>query len=72
LLWRLGGLFGGDQRRGRTYPKVTVDAKGRVTGGTTLASGDLPAHTYVATDIDSGSLLFTVQTTGRQLGRDGL
>ena len=32
-----------------TYPKVTVDAKGRVTGGTTLVSGDLPAHTHVAT-----------------------
>jgi phage-related tail fiber protein len=27
-----------------TYPKVTVDAKGRVTGGTTLVSDDLPAH----------------------------
>ena len=38
-----------------TYPKVTVDAKGRVTGGTTLVSGDLPAHTHVAGDVSSGA-----------------
>ncbi len=38
-----------------TYPKVTVDAKGRVTGATTLVSGDLPAHSHVATDIASGA-----------------
>jgi hypothetical protein len=34
---------------------VTVDAKGRVTGGTTLVSGDLPAHTHVAGEIVSGA-----------------
>jgi phage-related tail fiber protein len=28
-----------------TYPKVTVDAKGRVTAGSALASGDLPTYT---------------------------
>jgi hypothetical protein len=28
-----------------TYTKVTTDAKGRVTSGTTLAAGDLPSHT---------------------------
>jgi microcystin-dependent protein len=28
-----------------TYPKVTVDAKGRVTGGTTLSASDIPAIT---------------------------
>ena len=51
-----------------TYPKVTVDAKGRVTGGTTLASGDLPAHTHVATDIVSGALPFTIQKAGVAIG----
>src|SRR5574340_55456 len=51
-----------------TYPKVTVDAKGRVTGGTTLVSGDLPAHTHVATDIVSGALPFTIQRAGTAIG----
>jgi hypothetical protein len=51
-----------------TYPKVTVDAKGRVTGGTTLVSGDLPAHTHVATDIVSGALPFTIQKAGTAIG----
>lgn len=51
-----------------TYPKVNVDAKGRVTGGTTLVSGDLPAHTHVATDIVSGALPFTIQKAGAALG----
>jgi hypothetical protein len=51
-----------------TYPKVTVDAKGRVTGGTTLVSGDLPAHTHVATDIVSGALPFTIQKAGTVIG----
>lgn len=32
-----------------TYTKVTVDAKGRVTSGTTLASGDLPTYTGTLT-----------------------
>ena len=50
------------------YPKVTVDAKGRVTGGTTLVSGDLPAHTHVATDIVSGALPFTIQKAGTASG----
>ncbi len=51
-----------------TYPKVIVDAKGRVTGGTTLVSGDIPAHTHVATDIVSGALPFTIQKVGAAIG----
>ena len=39
-----------------TYTKVTVDAKGRVTGGSSLASGDLPTY--------SGSLTSSQITTG--------
>jgi hypothetical protein len=38
-----------------TYPKVTVDAKGRVTAGASLGSSDLPTHTHVAGDIVSGA-----------------
>jgi hypothetical protein len=38
-----------------TYPKVTVDAKGRVTVGAPLAGSDLPAHQHVASDIVSGA-----------------
>lgn len=38
-----------------TYPKVTVDAKGRVTAGASLVSGDIPslAHTKIS-DFDAG------------------
>ena len=46
----------------------TVDAKGRVTGGTTLVSGDIRAHTHVATDIVSGALPFTIQKAGTAIG----
>src|ERR1022692_1295859 len=60
--WRRRALVAG------TYPKVTVDAKGRVTGGTTLVSGDIPAHTHVATDIVSGALPFTIQKPGTAIG----
>jgi hypothetical protein len=38
-----------------TYPKVTVDAKGRITAGASLAASDLPAHSHVAGDIVSGA-----------------
>lgn len=38
-----------------THPKVTVDAKGRVTAGASLAASDLPAHGHVAGDIVSGA-----------------
>lgn len=31
-----------------TYTKVTVDAKGRVTTGTTLSAGDIPSLSYLA------------------------
>jgi len=37
------------------YPKVTVDAKGRVTAGASLAASDLPTHNHVAGDIVSGA-----------------
>jgi len=50
------------------YPKVTVDQKGRVTGGSALSSGDLPAHTHLAGDIVSGALPFTIQNNGTAVG----
>ena len=52
-----------------TYTKITVDAWGRATAGATLAAGDLPAHTHVASDIVSGSLPFTIQKTARPSAR---
>jgi hypothetical protein len=39
-----------------TYPKTTVDQKGRVTGGAALVAGDIPAHGHAAGDIVSGAL----------------
>ena len=51
-----------------TYPKVTVDAKGRVTSGANLAAADLPSHTHTATDIVSGELLHKVQRDGADVG----
>jgi hypothetical protein len=51
-----------------TYPKVTIDQKGRVTAGATLAAGDLPPHTHVAGDIVSGALPFTIQNNGAAVG----
>ena len=36
-----------------TYTKVTTDAQGRVSSGTTLVSGDLPAHTHTWAQITS-------------------
>jgi hypothetical protein len=51
-----------------TYTKLTVDAKGRATGGTTLSAADLPAHTHVAGDIVSGALPFTIQNNGSVVG----
>jgi len=51
-----------------TYPKVTVDAKGRVTSGSNLAVGDLPSHTHTATDIVSGELPHKVQKDGADVG----
>jgi hypothetical protein len=50
------------------YPKVTVDAKGRVTAGANLAAGDLPSHTHTATDIVSGELPHKVQKDGADVG----
>lgn len=38
-----------------TYSKVTVDAKGRVTAGTSLSGSDLPTHQHFASDIVSGA-----------------
>jgi hypothetical protein len=51
-----------------TYPKVTVDAKGRVTSGANLAAGDLPAHTHAASDIVSGELPHKIQKDGADVG----
>ncbi len=34
-----------------TYPKVTVDAKGRVTGGAQLSGADLPTHQHGFADL---------------------
>jgi hypothetical protein len=51
-----------------TYPKVTVDAKGRVTSGANLAAADLPGHTHTATDIVSGELPHKVQHNGADVG----
>jgi hypothetical protein len=51
-----------------TYPKVTVDAKGRVTSGSNLAVGDLPGHTHTASDIVSGELPHKVQKDGADVG----
>jgi hypothetical protein len=51
-----------------TYPKVTVDAKGRVTVGANLAAADLPEHTHAASDIVSGELPHKVQHNGADVG----
>jgi hypothetical protein len=51
-----------------TYTKLTVDAWGRATAGTTLTAGDLPAHTHLASDIVSGALPFTIQNNGAAVG----
>src|SRR5579884_3777819 len=51
-----------------TYPKVTVDAKGRVTAGANLAAGDLPINTHTTTDIVSGELPHKVQKDGVDVG----
>jgi hypothetical protein len=51
-----------------TYSKVTVDAKGRVTSGSNLAAGDLPAHNHTAADIVSGELPHKVQKDGIDIG----
>jgi hypothetical protein len=36
-----------------SYPKLTVDAKGRVITGAALAAGDIPAHSHTAGDVTS-------------------
>lgn len=51
-----------------TYPKVTVDTKGRVTAGASLVAADLPEHTHTASDVVSGELPFTVQHNGVDVG----
>jgi hypothetical protein len=51
-----------------TYSKVTVDTKGRVTAGSNLAAGDLPAHTHSAADIVSGELPHKIQKDGADVG----
>jgi len=54
-----------------TYPKVTVDAKGRVTAGAQLSGADLPAHQHVASDIASGALALARGGTGANLSATG-
>jgi len=54
-----------------TYPKVTVDQKGRVTAGTALSGSDLPAHQHVASDITSGALALARGGTGANLSATG-
>jgi hypothetical protein len=51
-----------------TYPKVTVDAKGRVTAGANLGAADLPEHTHTASDFVSGELPHKVQHNGADVG----
>jgi hypothetical protein len=51
-----------------TYPKVTVDSKGRVTAGANIAAADLPEHTHTAGDIVSGELPHKVQHNGADVG----
>lgn len=47
-----------------TATKITYDAKGLVTAGTTLSSGDLPSHTHTASQIsDSGNVGRNLLTT---------
>ncbi len=54
-----------------TYPKVTVDAKGRVTAGAALSGSDLPTHQHVASDITSGALALARGGTGANLAATG-
>lgn len=51
-----------------TYPKVTVDTKGRVTAGANLAAADLPGHTHTAGDVVSGDFPHRVQHNGADVG----
>lgn len=55
-----------------TYTKVTVDAKGRVTTGASLASGDLPTYTGTITSSQVTTALgFTpLSTTGKAADAD--
>jgi hypothetical protein len=54
-----------------TYPKVTVDAKGRVTAGAALSGSDLPTHQHVASDITSGAPALARGGTGANLSATG-
>jgi len=54
-----------------TYPKVTVDQKGRVTAGAALSGSDLPAHQHVASDITSGAVALARGGTGANLSATG-
>jgi len=54
-----------------TYPKVTVDQKGRVTAGAALSGSDLPAHQHVASDVTSGALALARGGTGANLSATG-
>ncbi len=54
-----------------TYPKVSVDAKGRVTAGAALSGSDLPTHQHVASDITSGAVALARGGTGADLSATG-
>jgi hypothetical protein len=54
-----------------TYPKVSVDVKGRVTAGANLAASDLPSHTHAAADIVTGEFPHKVQKDGADVGTRG-
>lgn len=47
-----------------TYTKVTTDAYGRITAGTTLSATDLPAHTHALSDITSGTINLSGNVNG--------
>lgn len=52
-----------------TYPKVTVDAKGRVTAGAALSSADLPTYTGTLTGEQvTGALGFTPYSSANPSG----
>ncbi len=54
-----------------TYTKVTTDAKGRVTSGTTLSSGDLPSHTSAHNISGLAGVSITSPTTNQLLQYNG-
>jgi hypothetical protein len=54
-----------------TYTKVTTDAKGRITSGTTLVSGDLPSHTSTHAFSGLSGISLSSPTSGQVLQFNG-